>query len=145
MHPPQDFAPTKHLFEIFKSQFLNKSVDKELLYLENPAVPNDKLLFIIGHMSGNPAPVIAWEKGSVTTNATISTTSQITTLVGILTKAVTILGMISTCSQLPIRKTTFPYFHFWSQLPDMIPTAFCPHTAVSPGSQCQRTPAGFYP
>ena len=41
LEPPQDFAPAGRLFEIFKSLFLNKSVDEGLIDLENLAVSGD--------------------------------------------------------------------------------------------------------
>jgi len=41
LEPPQNFAPAGRLFEIFKSQFLNKSVDEGLIDLENLAVSGD--------------------------------------------------------------------------------------------------------
>lgn len=45
IEPPQDFAPAKRLFDIFKSHFLNKAVTENLINLENLAV------------SGNGTPV----------------------------------------------------------------------------------------
>ena len=51
IEPPQDFAPAKRLFDIFKSQFLDKSVN------EGPS-PVMVPLFIPEHGNGRPAPVI---------------------------------------------------------------------------------------
>lgn len=50
--PPQDFAPAKRLFDIFKSLFLDKSVNEGLLDLENLSVSGD----------GTPVYTGAWER-----------------------------------------------------------------------------------
>ena len=41
IEPPQDFAPAKRLFDIFKSQFLDKSVNEGLIDLGDLAVSGD--------------------------------------------------------------------------------------------------------
>ena len=50
--PPQDFAPAKRLFEIFKSQFLDQSARKGLINLENLALSGD----------GTPVYTGTWER-----------------------------------------------------------------------------------
>ena len=41
IEPPQDFTPAKRLFEIFKSQFLNRSADEGLIDLNSLAISGD--------------------------------------------------------------------------------------------------------
>ena len=64
--PPQDFASAARLFEIFKSQFLDVSVENGLIDLDNLAISGD----------GTPVvPATAWKKVSAIVNATVFTIS----------------------------------------------------------------------
>ena len=56
--PPQDFAPAARLFEIFKSRFLNVSVENGLIDLDNLSVSGD----------GTPVYTGAWERKTRTCN-----------------------------------------------------------------------------
>ena len=112
LEPPLDFAPARRLFDLFKSLFLDKSVDEGLIGLENLAVSGEGTPVYVGARERKSAPVIVWKKGSVTANAIVSTISLTATSVGILTGIVTISGMLSTRSQPLIQNATFPSFRF---------------------------------
>ena len=50
--PPKDFAPAARLFEIFKSQFLDVSVNQGLINLDNLAVSGDGTPVYTDYLNG---------------------------------------------------------------------------------------------
>ena len=138
LEPPQDFAPAGRLFEIFKSQFLNKSVDEGLIDLENLAVSGD----------GTPVYTGARERKTRTCDCLVK---------GIRDCKCNRIYHYPDCSigwdshrdhyyfgydlymlTASDSESDLPIFPLWGQLPGMIPMAF--YTTISPCCSSSRKP-----
>ena len=122
--PPKDFAPAARLFEIFKSQFLDVSVNQGLINLDNLAVSGDGTPVYTGARERKTRTCGCLEKGirdckcdriyhSLTATPAGIPTGNGITLVTAFTRSLPLTPKMtcrySPCSALP---------------PDMIPMAF---------------------
>lgn len=124
IEPPKEFDPAARLFEIFKSQFLDTSVNQGLIDLDNLAVSGDGTPVYTGARSVGPVPATAWKRAFGTVNAAESITSPTATSAGIPTGNGITLVTTFTCSLPLTPKMICRYSLCLVRLPDMIHMVF---------------------
>lgn len=137
-------APCKRLYDVFKTLFLERSVQDGLIDLHSLSLAGDGTSVYTAARERKNVPVAASKTASGTAAANGSTASLTAASAGIPTGNAGISDMIYICLPPLIRTVTCLYFRSSDPLPDMTPlasfiTGVLPET-VSARSEGQKAP-----